>query len=270
MTKRVLVLVAHPDDAEFFAGGTIARFVEEGAQVRYVIAADGQRGTFAHASEALAALRKEEALRAAAAMGAQPPLMLGFPDLELDKIAPGVLREKFIRAVREERPDILIAEDPFALGEPHPDHRAVAIAAVEAVSFAMLPLMHPEHLREGLQPHFVAEKYYYAESGGAANKVVDITATMEKKLSALAEHKTQMEFLVEEVGRQAELAGLDLGALLGAAAADPMLAVGWAMRSQAAEVGRPAGFEYGEAFRYARFHPFVEGLLAGQGAVPGA
>ncbi len=265
MTKRVLVLAAHPDDAEFFAGGTIARFVAEGAQVRYIIAADGRRGSFVHASEALAALRSQEAQRAAAVMGALPPRMLGFADLELDQLAPGVLREKFIRAVRELKPDVVIAEDPFALGEPHPDHRAVAAAAVEAVSFAMLPLMHPEHLEQGFQVHYVAEKYFYAESGGSPNKVVDISATIEKKLAALAEHKTQMDFLVEDVRRQAQLAGLDMEALLGAAAADPMLAVGWAMRSQAAEVGKPAGFEYGEAFRYARFHPFVEGLIPTQG-----
>lgn len=262
MPKRVMVLVAHPDDAEFFAGGTIARFVVEGAQVRYVIACDGRRGSFTHPSEALARLRQEEAKQAAQVMGALPPLMLGFPDLELDRLAAGVLRERFVRAIREFRPDALIAEDPFALGEPHPDHRAVAFAAVEAVSFAMLPLMHPEHAREGLEPHFVTEKYYYAESGRAPDKIIDITSTIERKLAALAEHKSQMEFLVEDVRRQAELAGLDLSAVLGEAAGDPLLAVGWAMRSQAAQVGQRAGFTYGEAFRYARFHPFVEGLLS--------
>jgi LmbE family N-acetylglucosaminyl deacetylase len=265
MPKRVLVLAAHPDDAEFFAGGTIACFVAEGAEVRYVIAADGRRGSFVHAGEALAVLRLQEALRAAAVMGALPPRMLGFADLELDQLGPGVLREKFIRAIREFKPDVLIAEDPFALGEPHPDHRAVANAAVEAVSFAMLPLMHPEHIEQGFPAHFVTEKYFYAESGGSPNKVVDITTTIDKKLAALAQHATQMDFLVEDVRRQARLAGLDMEGLLGAAAADPMLAVGWAMRSQAAEVGKPAGFEYGEAFRYARFHPFVEGLIPRQG-----
>jgi LmbE family N-acetylglucosaminyl deacetylase len=206
-------------------------------------------------------LRLGEAQRAAQVMGAQPPILLGLPDLELDHLAPGVLRERFIHAIREFRPDALIAEDPFALGEPHPDHRAVAMAAVEAVSFAMLPLMHPEHAEAGLEPHFVTEKYYYAESNGAPDKVIDITSTIERKLAALAEHKTQMEFLVEDVRRQAELAGLDLTALLGEAAGDPMLAVGWAMRSQAAEIGQREGFTYGEAFRHARFHPFVEGLL---------
>ncbi len=261
MPKRVLVLVAHPDDAEFFAGGTIARFVAEGAQARYVIAADGRRGSFTQPSEALAHVRQEEARRAAQVLGAQPPILLGFPDLELDQLAPGVLRERFIHAIRGFRPDALIAEDPFALGEPHPDHRAVAMAAAEAVSFSMLPLMHPEHGEVGLEPHFVTEKYYYAESGGAPDKIIDITSTLERKLAALAEHKSQMEFLVEDVRRQAELAGLDLRTLLGEAAGDPMVAVGWAMRSQAAEVGQRAGYAYGEAFRFARFHPFVEGLL---------
>ena len=265
MPQTVLVFAAHPDDAEFFAGGTLAKLARQGARVILAIATDGRKGSFEYRSEELAHLRsEEEARRAASVLGAEPPILLGHPDLELDTLPPGRLREQFMRLIRRHAPDVLFAHDPFAPAEPHPDHRAVAWAASDAVSFATLPLMHPEHLAEGLQPHFVVEKYWFSDGAAGANKVVDIGGTFDAKLAALAEHKSQMTFLVEDVLRQAKLAGLDAQSLLGAAVGDPMAAMTWAMQAQASEVGRRAGVQYGEAFRYARFHPFVENLLTGR------
>jgi len=262
MPKTVLALVPHPDDAEFFAGGTIAKMISEEARVFMVVATDGRKGSFEHESEKLAVMRAEEARRAADVMGMEPPVFLGHRDLEVDTLRPGLLREEFIRAIRQHRPDVLIAPDPFDATEVHPDHRAVAWAASDAVSFAALPLEHPEHRAEGLEPHYVPEKYFYRESLQGANKIVDITQTMGRKLAALAEHKSQVVFLVEEVMRQARIAGLDVEALLGEAAQDPMAALTWAMQAQGAEAGAKIGVEYGEPFRYARFHPLVETLLA--------
>lgn len=262
MTKTVLALVPHPDDAEFFAGGTLARWAEEGCRVVIAVASDGCRGSFVHDGDTLAGLRSEEARRAAAVLGAEPPILLGHHDQELDRLPPGLLREQFIRLIRQHKPDILVAEDATASQEIHPDHRAVAWAALDAVGFAFLPLTHPEHLEQGFEPHFVVEKYYYREGSAGANKVIDISGTMEKKLAALAEHRTQMEFLVEEVARQASLAGLDLRQIMGEAAGDTMAAVRWAMQMQASQVGQPIGAAYGEAFRYVRFHPLIESLLA--------
>jgi LmbE family N-acetylglucosaminyl deacetylase len=125
--------------------------------------------------------------------------------------------------------------------------------------------MHPEHLEQGLQPHFVVEKYFYSEHLPSTNRVVDISATVDVKLKALAEHKSQVTFLVEGVVRQARLAGLDVEAILGSMAGEPMAAMEWALRSQAAAVGASTGVAYGEAFRYVRFDPLVENLLSMQG-----
>lgn len=265
MAKTVLALVPHPDDAEFFAGGLLAKLVDEGAKVYIAIASDGRRGSFELDADTLAATRREEAMRAAQTLGAEPPIFLDHPDLEVDTLPPGLLREQFIRLIRQVKPDIVVAEDAFAPYEVHPDHRAVAWAASDAIHFANLPLMHPEHLDQGLQPHFVVEKYFYGENLPNANKVVDISQTMEKKIAALGEHRSQVRFLVEDVLRQARLAGLDLRVLLGDALDDPLQALAWAMRAQAAEIGQRIGVAYGEAYRYVRFHPFVENLLALQG-----
>jgi LmbE family N-acetylglucosaminyl deacetylase len=264
MPKTILAFAPHPDDLEFSAGGTIAAMVQEGAVVHLVIATDGCRGSFEHPRHELAELRLQEAQRAAAVLGINSPILLGYPDLELDTLPPGRLREQFIRLIREFRPEIVFAEDAFAAYENHPDHRAVAWAASEALSFATLPLVCPEHREQGLEPHFVPEKYFYSDLGTGANKVIDIGQTIDRKLAALAEHKTQVKFLVEDVMRQAHIAGLDVHAVLGEAEGNPMEALSWAVRMQAAETGASAGYTYGEAFRYVRFHPFVESLLAAQ------
>lgn len=265
MSKIVLALVPHPDDAEFFAGGLLANLIADGAKVYIAIASDGRRGSFELDANSLAAIRREEAARAAQTLGAEPPIFLNHPDLEVDTLPPGLLREQFIRLIRQYQPDVVVAEDAFAPYEVHPDHRAVAWAASDAIHFANLPLMHPEHLAQGLQPHFVVEKYFYGENLPNANKIVDISQTMERKIAALGEHRSQVKFLVEDVLRQAKLAGLDLQSLLGNALDDPLQALAWALRAQAAEIGQRIGVAYGEAYRYVRFHPFVENLLALQG-----
>lgn len=262
MTSTVLALVPHPDDAEFFAGGLLAKFAKEGANVIEVIATDGCRGSYDLDTASLIQVRAQEAHNAAKVLGAQPPIMLGYHDFELDRLPAGELRQQFIYWIRKLRPDILVAEDPYGLFEPHPDHRAVAWAAYEAVHFAELPLIHEEYSQAGLQPHFVAEKYYYAQTTLANHKIIDISDTIEIKLAALSEHKSQIIFLVEGIMRQAQHAKLDLKSILGDAANDPFLIFHISMKMQAAETGRKAEFEFGESYRYERYHEAIEAQLS--------
>lgn len=262
MPKTVLALTPHPDDAEFFAGGTLAAYADAGARVQIVIATDGCRGSYDLDPDSLRPLRRTEAGRAAAVLGAEPPRFLDHPDFELERLAPGVLREQFVRAIRQARPDVLIAPDPLLADEMHPDHRAVAWAAAEAATFASLPLLHPEHRAEGLEPHFVPEKLFYRPRPEGADTIRDISATLERKQAALAEHSSQVAFLVEGVLREARAAGLNLAAVLGEAANDPAAALAWAVQSEAAQIGAAGGVAFGEAFRAVRFHPLIESLLA--------
>jgi LmbE family N-acetylglucosaminyl deacetylase len=260
MRKTVMVLTAHPDDAEMFAGGTIAKMAEAGDRVVIVIATDGRKGSFEHDSDSLARLRSQEARRAAAVLGAEPPILLGHRDMEIDRASPGALREQLVRLIRSHRPDVSISEDALYARDLHPDHRGVALAAAEAIAFASLPLLHPEHLADGLEVHSVAEKYYFA-AGPAANKFVDITATMDKKIAALAEHHTQIVSLVESMRRQVTGAGVDWRQVIGDIADDPQAIMALRLRTMNAEVGQAAGVEYAEAFRYERFSAAIERLL---------
>jgi LmbE family N-acetylglucosaminyl deacetylase len=258
MPKTILVFAPHPDDAEYYAGGTLAKWISAGERVLLATVTDGSKGSFALPDAELAATRLEEAHRAAARLGAEPPIFLNYTDFELDTLPAGQLRRDFVRMIRQHRPDVVVAEDAFASGEVHPDHRAVARAAVEALNYSMLPRLYPEL---GLEPFLVAEKYYYSEDPARWNKIVDISETFGRKMAAMAEHKSQIEFLVEGLLQQVRQAGIDVQAAMGEAAADPLAAFQMGLASSNAMMGEKAGYAYGEGFYYERFHPLVEVLL---------
>jgi LmbE family N-acetylglucosaminyl deacetylase len=261
MAKTVLVFAPHADDAEFNSGGTLAHFINEGARVVVVIITDGCKGSFSMAGEDLAAVRFEEAHRACSVMGIEPPIMLDMADFELDLIPAGYLRERLIYYIRFYHPDILVAEDPYTWDEPHPDHCKVAKAAYEAVHFAHLPTIHPDHFDDGLQPHFVVEKYWYSTHPGRINKVVNIEDTFECKVNALLEHKSQIAFFLEDIFHQARLAGVNFQTVLGSAATDPNIIFRWCVRQQAEAAGRSAGIPLAETFHYERYAPAVEAIF---------
>jgi LmbE family N-acetylglucosaminyl deacetylase len=262
MGEIVLALAPHPDDAEIFCGGALAKFASEGAAIHIVVATDGRKGSYLEESDDLARLRAEEMKRAAAALGAQPPVLLGFADMELDTLRPGVLREQFVRAIRRFRPGIVFAQDPYARNEPHPDHRAVAWAALEAINCSQLPLAYPQHLAEGLEPHLVREKYFYGPDLPGANLVVDTTAFVDRKIASVGEHRSQVVFLVEGIARQMAMAGLDVRQVAGGAAGSPFDLLAYGLRAQDAAVGRKIGVPYAEEYRWVRYHPLVEAALA--------
>ncbi len=261
MTKTILCIVPHPDDAEIYAGGTLAKMAQEGSRVIIAVTTDGVKGTFELEGSELISARHREMVASARLLGAQEPIFLGYTDFELDQLAPGVLRERYIFLIRKHRPDVLITEDPFWLGEPHPDHRAVALAAMEAVQYARLPRIYPQHLAEGLEPHTVTEKYYYSEDPSRFNKIVDIRATFDTKVTAVAAHHSQVEFLVDGILKEARAAGLDVQKVLGETAQDKVALFAFGLRMQASQLGAAHGLELAEGFRYERYHPLIEALL---------
>jgi LmbE family N-acetylglucosaminyl deacetylase len=163
--KVVLSIAAHGDDAEFFAGGTLAKMADDGHDVYLLIATNNDRGSFRLSPAELRECAQPEAQASAAALGAQGVFMLGYVDGDLGDEKQSVLRGKIMRIIRELRADIVFCWDPFAPFEDHPDHRAVAWAASDAATFAHFPLYHPEHLTDGLKPYRVTERYWYSKAG---------------------------------------------------------------------------------------------------------
>jgi len=195
--KRILLATAHPDDADIMAGGTVARWVNEGHKVHAVIFTRGDKGHDdpAMTSEAVAALRELEQRAAATILGVSQLTFLDFSDGELAWTGPR-LAETATRLIRQERPDIVVTHDPYggapAYWEPqlHPDHRAVGLAVVEACYFrAPGPLFYPAHGAAGLRPHRVREILLIMSDH--VDHVVDIAATFERKVRAVREHASQ-------------------------------------------------------------------------------
>jgi LmbE family N-acetylglucosaminyl deacetylase len=256
VSKRVLVIVAHADDMEFMAGGTIAKMADLGYEIREVIATNNERGTLDPDWDTrfTAETRREEARRGASVLGVNPDVeFLGYEDGWLGAIAGIELREKCMRAIRKHKPDILFTWDAFTPYEEHPDHRAVAMAATEAASFSHFPLYHPEHRDEGLQPHYVGERYFFAKSPRDTNKIVDISDQIDRKIAALCEHTCQMELTVTDLQLALKASGLDLPTLADADAKNYRPVIDAQIRGWAGAVGKRAGFAYGEEFRRVRF-----------------
>jgi LmbE family N-acetylglucosaminyl deacetylase len=191
---RVLVVMAHPDDPEFAAGGTVARWAEAGAEVTYVVVTDGSKGSGDRAmtSERLVAQREAEQRAAASRLGVREVVFLGFADGE---IAPDLtLRHAITREIRRFRPDVVITHDPARLYWDqyinHPDHRAVGQATLDAVFPTARDFLNvPALLAEGLEPHNVREVYL---SGAVEPDTwVDIEPVLERKVAALREHASQ-------------------------------------------------------------------------------
>jgi LmbE family N-acetylglucosaminyl deacetylase len=190
--ERVMVVTAHPDDSEFGAGGTVAKLVKEGAEISYVVATNGNKGSGDRAMtpERLARIREDEQRNAARVLGVAHVVFLGYPDCELEDTRD--LRRDVTREIRRFRPDLLLCQSPDRtrnLGASHRDHRVAGGVALDCVyPLARDHMAFPELLPE-FEPHKVRE--VHVMQWESPDLVVDITDTMDLKLKALACHVSQ-------------------------------------------------------------------------------
>jgi LmbE family N-acetylglucosaminyl deacetylase len=221
--ERVLVVAAHPDDIEFGAAGTVARWIGEGARAHYLVVTRGDKGSDDPEADprALAETREREQRAAAQEIGVEGVDFLDEPD---GQVEPSLrLRERITYAIRAFRPEVVMTHDPtvvFVNNEwvNHPDHRAVGQVTVDAVyPTARDPLNFREHLDAGVGPWKVAELFLW--STNEANQIVDVAETLDRKVAALAHHASQFHDFGETarwLRRQAE----DLGDRTGYRAAE--------------------------------------------------
>ncbi len=218
-----LVVFAHPDDAEFMCGGTVAAWTREGCEVHYVICTDGSAGSNEPGAsrEATAPVREREQRAAAAVLGVRGLTFMGEPDGMLEVNLD--TRRKVCREVRRLRPEVIVAPDPARLWSGnryinHWDHKQAGLLALTAIMpDAPTRVMFDELEREGLEPYEVPNLWLSTDE---PDTFVDITDTMDVKIAALAEHASEE----------------------GEAAAP------W-VRERAAELGEQAGCAFAEAFK---------------------
>lgn len=251
---RVLVLTAHGDDMEFFAGGTIAKLCMIGHDVRLVLATDNTKGTFELTRDEMFAVRLSEPEAAGRVLGLAGVECLDYPDGELADVPLNVLRGRFMESIRRYQPEIVFTFDPWAPFENHQDHRAVAWAAMEAASFSHFPLYYPEHVASGFAPWLVQQVYYFAKSPIETNRAVDISGEpLSRKVAALWEHTNQMVLTVAETQANVAAAPFDVSAISALDPHDYHSFIEQRVRATAAAVGKKYGFEHAEHFRRTRW-----------------
>jgi LmbE family N-acetylglucosaminyl deacetylase len=193
--ERILVVTAHPDDVDFGAAGSVAVWTSGGIEVAYCIATDGEAGGSDRSVSRvdMAAIRRQEQLEAAQAVGVTDLTFLGYPD---GRLTPGLdLRRDISRVIRQFRPDRVVAQSPernwARIFASHPDHLAAGEAAICAVyPDSRNPFAFPELLEEGLEPHTVGELWIMATE--RADRAVDVTEAFDRKLTALRSHRSQV------------------------------------------------------------------------------
>lgn len=202
-SKKILVILAHPDDPEFFCGATIARWCRQGHEVRYCLLTKGQKGApdLLRTPEELAVFRVVEQKAAAASLGVRSVEFLDYVDGEV--IPDLEMKKKIVRVIRRWKPQILVTCDPLNLFPTdirinHPDHRAAGQAVVDAAFPAVgNPMFFPELItEEGLQPHSVDEIWLSATA--QPNLLMDVTEYFETKLAAIHHHRSQINVPFEQ------------------------------------------------------------------------
>ena len=193
--ERALVVVAHPDDVDFGAGGTIATWTEAGIEVSYCLCTDGDAGGFDPdvPRDQIAGIRREEQRAAAKQVGVEDLTFLGYPDGRL--VVSVDLRRDISRVIRQQRPQRMLIQSPERnwerIAASHPDHLAAGEAAIAAVyPDARNPFAHLDLAEEGHQAWAVPEVWVMS-TGDAANRWVDVTPTFDRKLAALRAHVSQ-------------------------------------------------------------------------------
>jgi len=195
--ESAMVVVAHPDDAEFMVAGTVAKWARAGTEVTYVVVTKGDKGSEdpEMTPQRLTEIREAEQRAAGAILGVRNFEFMGYEDGYLEHTLK--LRRDITRLVRQYRPEVVMCFDPTNrffndYYANHPDHRASGDATVDAVfPSARDRLTFPELLTEGLEPHKV--KQLWMGSTQNANVWVDIGDVLAEKRAALLAHPSQLD-----------------------------------------------------------------------------
>jgi LmbE family N-acetylglucosaminyl deacetylase len=213
--KIVMGIVAHPDDLDFGASGTMASYAAQGAEIHYLILTDGSKGSedLTISSEELITIRETEQRAALAILGGTNVEFLHYPDGELEVTT--AVKRQVVKAIRTVRPDVVVTMDPSVLYSAnrgfinHPDHRAAGQIALDAVfPLARDHLTFPEIYAAGFEPHKTATVLLINFED--SNFTVDISDFMDTKIAALQAHTSQIPAdgsAIERIKQWASIAG---------------------------------------------------------------
>jgi LmbE family N-acetylglucosaminyl deacetylase len=225
-----LAVGAHPDDVEFGAGGTLAKWAAAGTRIHHLVCTDGSKGSWDAAEDRarLVSVRQEEQRNASRALGGKGDVVfLGWPDGELES----GLRQRWEIAywIRTLQPDVVLGHDPWRRYRLHPDHRNAGFLVTDGIVAARDPLFFPE---QNVAPHRPGALLLW--EADEPDHVEDVAAHVDTKLAALMEHRSQFRSTMR---------------IDDPTATDEVTAFSSRIRVRLAEQGALADLEYGEAFK---------------------
>lgn len=207
--QRGLVIVAHPDDIEYGAAAAVARWTDQGKDIRYVLVTSGEAGIEGLHPARCGPLREDEERASAAVVGVSTVEFLGYPDGRIE-YGPQ-LRMDLARVIRQHKPEMVVTMNHRETWGPgflnSADHRAVGLAVLDAVSDAANEWIFPELT----EPPWTGVRWAAVNAMLGVTHAVDVTTTVERAVESLCEHRAYLEALADEpvldqAARQIEMA----------------------------------------------------------------
>jgi LmbE family N-acetylglucosaminyl deacetylase len=266
--RTMVVITAHADDFTGFAGGTIAKMIDDGYTAHLIRVTNDEKDSYDLDAGETSHRNTVEMRAAADIIGIKEIYSLDFRNDEMDAISETEVRARLILLFRKLKPWTIFTFDPSAKYEENPDHKKTARAAEDAAWTSQGHLFLTEHFSQGLGRWVVVDRYYWARQldDQDANKIVDITSTIDRKIRAVQQHKTMMRHTAYTLKEKLAEANLRLPLLDTIDEESVNRMVDIHVRERAAAVGKKHGMEYAEEFHYVPLA--AEGGYVMKNAVP--
>jgi LmbE family N-acetylglucosaminyl deacetylase len=248
---EVLALITpHLDDGPIFAGGTLAKLLDEGYTGYFIRTSNDEKDSYKRTLGETVLANEQDAHGFAQTMGLKQVFDLGYRNHRMDDVARTEIRGRLIFLFRLLKVDTVFSYDPWGHYEENPDHYVTAQAVEAACWMAAGNLDFPEHFAAGLKPHGVSEKYYFARGPQLVNRVVDIGPTLTRKTEAIRSCKTMIQHMVKDLNDGLAERKLRVPALGGDDASAAAEYIKAAFEARDHRTGAKYGLEYAEEFHY--------------------
>jgi len=248
--KTLALIAPHLDDVPIFAAGAIAKLLQEGYTGYFIRTSNDEKDSFDLSLGETVLANERDTASMIASLGLKQAFDLSYRNHRMDDVARTELRGRLIFLFRLLRIDTVFSYDPWGHYEENPDHYVTAQAVEAACWMSGGKLDLPEHFAAGLKPHSVSEKYYFARGPQLVNRVVDISTTLQAKLSAIRSCRTMITHMVKDVNASLAERKLRLPALAAGDDAASREYVGLVFQQRDAAVGQRHGLQYAEEYHY--------------------
>jgi LmbE family N-acetylglucosaminyl deacetylase len=259
--KALALITPHLDDGPIFAGGTLAKLLNEGYTGYFIRTSNDEKDSYSSTLGETVLANERDAAAFVKAMGLKRSFDLGYRNHRMDDVSRTEIRGRLIFLFRLLKIDAVLSYDPWGHYEENPDHYVTAQAVEAACWMAAGKLDFPEHFAAGLKPQTVSEKYYFARGPQLVNRVVDITTVLPKKLAAIRSCSTMMTHMVGGLNDALAERKLKVPVLSGEnrSAVEEYMKIAFVARDRA--VGERHGLEYAEEFHYIGPDPSLDDYI---------